>query len=116
MKLMSLKWLKLTDFFLKLKYNCNFANLLNKTVLTNNLISLVVLDLLCKVKRHHDMVVLFKAISQMSRILAERNDSIFFFFKKKAILFWRWCLFSEYGKNVFELKVNLRVKMIFLEV
>lgn len=30
MKLLSLKWLKLTDSFLKLKYNSTFANFLNK--------------------------------------------------------------------------------------
>lgn len=43
MKLMSLKWLKLTDSFLKRKYNCTVTNLLDKNILTNNLILLVVI-------------------------------------------------------------------------
>lgn len=56
-----------TDSFLKLKYNCTFVNLLHKTILTNNLILLVLLNLR-EVKRQHDTVVRLKAISQKSHI------------------------------------------------
>lgn len=61
MNLMSLKWLKLTDSFLKLKYNSTF---LCKTILTNNYILLVVLMWKENFSRQFHKCPIFKNINR----------------------------------------------------